>query len=320
MVICQLTFFASSSHVIRSVPLVEEALQYYQHVRVGLLKDSSLMGSFSLPPPLLDSSPSVSFIKMKSSSTVQNESWIILYEYNINNFGAKMSLSPIELDYEAIYSTCVSHTISSIDLFDQSLDYGTSSNPLSCIFSTNESIMQIRILDDASWDNHHHHSSLLDFIEVNISDIYLLDLYICFVSYVSIKEADYEKNLLNIEETIPIEISVKLGVVENIHVGASYSPSEIETYKALFQEFCDAFSSTYEGVSGIEPNIMVQEIKTYPNSKLVWQCIGPVHPKKATVIKSEVEKILHASFTYLFPLFDRVSNIVPVMKKQGTIR
>ena len=36
--------------------------------------------------------------------------------------------------------------------------------------------------------------------------------------------------------------------------------------------------------------------------------------------KAKVEKLLHAGFIYPIPLIDWVSNIVPVTKKQGTIR
>ena len=45
-----------------------------------------------------------------------------------------------------------------------------------------------------------------------------------------------------------------------------------------------------------------------------------MHPKKVVAIKAKVEKLLHAGFIYQVPLTDWVSNIVPVMKKQGTIR
>jgi len=45
-----------------------------------------------------------------------------------------------------------------------------------------------------------------------------------------------------------------------------------------------------------------------------------VHPKKAAAIKEEVEKLLHASSIYPVPLSEWVSNIVPMMKKQGMIR
>jgi hypothetical protein len=69
--------------------------------------------------------------------------------------------------------------------------------------------------------------------------------------------------------TIPLDISIKLGVVENVHIGASCSNDEVYTYKALFQEFCDVFAWSYEEMPGIDPNIVVHEIKTYPNAKPV---------------------------------------------------
>ena len=58
----------------------------------------------------------------------------------------------------------------------------------------------------------------------------------------------------------------------------------------------------------------------YPDVKLVHQQLLHVHPKKAAAIKAEVEIFLRGSFIYPVPLTEWVSNIVPVMKKQGTIR
>jgi len=118
---------------------------------------------------------------------------------------------------------------------------------------------------------------------------------------------------------IPLDISLKPGIVQNLHIGASFSPFEIETYKALFQEFSDVFAQMYEEMLHINPNIVVNEIKMYLDAKLVQQCLCLVHPKKVVVVKSEVEKILHVGFIYLIPLIDWVSNIIPVMKKNGII-
>ena len=58
----------------------------------------------------------------------------------------------------------------------------------------------------------------------------------------------------------------------------------------------------------------------YPDVKPVRQCLYPLHPKKVVAIKTEVEKLLHVAFICPIPLTDWVSNIVLVMKKQGTIR
>lgn len=70
----------------------------------------------------------------------------------------------------------------------------------------------------------------------------------------------------------------------------------------------------------IDPSIVVHEIPTYPNAKLIRQWLHPVHPRKAVTIKEKVEKLLKHGFIYPIPLIDWVSNIVPVTKKQGTIR
>ena len=71
---------------------------------------------------------------------------------------------------------------------------------------------------------------------------------------------------------------------------------------------------------GIDPSIMVHGIKTYPTAKPVRKKVRQVHPWKAATIKDEVEKLLKAGFIYPIPLIEWVSNIVPVNKKQGTIR
>jgi hypothetical protein len=73
-------------------------------------------------------------------------------------------------------------------------------------------------------------------------------------------------------------------------------------------------------MSGIDPDIVVHEIKTYPGSKPVWQLLRLVHPRKAIAIKLEVEKFLKAGFIYPVDLTDWVSNLVPIDKKQGAIR
>jgi hypothetical protein len=130
----------------------------------------------------------------------------------------------------------------------------------------------------------------------------------------------YKGNLSNISPTIPLDISIKPGVVENVHIGASCSHDEVVTYKSLFQEFHDVFAWSYEEMPGIDPDIMAHEIKTYPGAKPVRQRLRPVHPRKATTIKLEVEKLLKAGFIYPVALTDWVSNLVPIDKKQGTIR
>ena len=69
-----------------------------------------------------------------------------------------------------------------------------------------------------------------------------------------------EGNMENISPTIPINISVNLDIVENIHIGANCSPEEIAIYTALFKEFHDVFARSYEDILGIDPSIVEHEI------------------------------------------------------------
>ena len=69
----------------------------------------------------------------------------------------------------------------------------------------------------------------------------------------------------------------------------------------------------------IDPRIVEHEIKTYPNVKLVQQRLHAVNPRKAPMIKAEIEKLLKAGFIYPIPLTEWVSNPIPVDKKQGAI-
>ena len=57
--------------------------------------------------------------------------------------------------------------------------------------------------------------------------------------------------MANIFATIPINISVKPDVVENIYIGANCSPEEIAIYTALFKEFRDIFAWSYEEHVGV---------------------------------------------------------------------
>ena len=122
------------------------------------------MGTFSLPPPSPENFNLVTHVNMISSCTTTTDPWVVLDESNIDTFGDRMSLNPIEIDYEAIYLACAVHSTlaSSINWVDHSLYYNMSYDPFSRTFSTNESIMEIMISDDAPWDDHHHCSSLPD--------------------------------------------------------------------------------------------------------------------------------------------------------------
>jgi hypothetical protein len=77
---------------------------------VGLLKDSTLLGTFPLPPPNI--SPSIAQINMISidigKSLGSYDPWVIPTPNKYDNYNDRMPLSPVELAYEVIQSTSAS--------------------------------------------------------------------------------------------------------------------------------------------------------------------------------------------------------------------
>ena len=106
----QITLFSTNSQVTRIIPLVGETPHWYQHVRVGLLKDSSLMRTFSLAPHFPKKSNPVSHLNMIYSCTTPTNPWEVSDESKIDTFRYHMPLISIELDCEAIYLACVPHS------------------------------------------------------------------------------------------------------------------------------------------------------------------------------------------------------------------
>ena len=59
---------------------------------------------------------------------------------------------------------------------------------------------------------------------------------------VLLQDSESERNLCNITKTLPIDISVKSGTIEHVHIGKNYLIDETEEYKALFKKFWDIFA------------------------------------------------------------------------------
>jgi hypothetical protein len=164
---------------------------------------------------------------------VSSDPWIVPDPGDHARFGDVMSLSLVEFAYHAIQSETPS---------TPSLDE-LSSDPFRVIFPTDEMIMSI--MEDTPWDDGHHRSIL--FLEQHTLENYqwiLTSLTVVVISTIpgSTYDVFAEENLSNISPTIPIDISVKPGIVENVHIGASCSLDEIVTYTSLFKEFRDIFA------------------------------------------------------------------------------
>jgi hypothetical protein len=101
-------------------------------------------------------------------------------------------------------------------------------------------------MEDTPWGDGNHR---ILFSSWNLSTIesyqwILTPSIVVIISFVpeSTHDVLYEGNLGNISPTIPLDISIKPRVMENVHIGASCSVDEVRTYKSLSQEFRDVFS------------------------------------------------------------------------------
>jgi hypothetical protein len=146
----QLAFFNSDTHT-GNVLFIAKTPPGYENVDVGLLKDSSLMGTFPIRPLDVPCS-SVASINMISTMPheipVSHDPWIVPDHGDHLHFGNIMPLSLVESAYQAIHSATPS---------TPSLDE-LSPDPFHVIFPTDEMIMSI--MEDTPWDDGHHRSIL----------------------------------------------------------------------------------------------------------------------------------------------------------------
>jgi hypothetical protein len=229
IIIDQLAFFHSDSRT-RNVPFISKTPPGYKNVDVGILKDSTLMGTFpiplpDIPPPLVASINMISTIVHETPESY--DPWIVPRSGDYLCYCDHMPLSLVESAYQAIQST----TPSPPSLCDTSLDI------FHMIFPTDEMIMSVISMEDTPWDDGHHCSIL--FLERDTMESYqwvsTLSTVVV-ISYVpkSTHDVLYEGNLSKISPTIPLDISIKPRVVENVHISASCSTDEVHNYKALF--------------------------------------------------------------------------------------
>jgi hypothetical protein len=141
----QLAFFNSDTRT-GNVPFIAKTPPGYKNVGVGLLKDSSLMGTFPIPPldvprPLVASINMIS--TMPHELPVSSDPWIVPNPGDHTRFGDVMPLSLVESSYHAIQSETPS---------TPSLDE-LSSDPFHVIFPTDEMIMSV--MEDTPWDDGH---------------------------------------------------------------------------------------------------------------------------------------------------------------------
>ena len=139
-------------------------------------------------------------------------------------------------------------------------------------FSNDEEILEALTALKYPWDDMYHRSFFLPEELVSQSDQFSMETkdFIhgkvdWFKNPIPAPDSFEEGNMVNISPTIKIDVSTNSKIVEEIMLGAYFSPEEVDAYKALYQEFCDIFTYSYTEMLGLDPSIMEHHIDTWPD-------------------------------------------------------
>jgi hypothetical protein len=100
----QLAFFNSNTCT-NNVPFIAKTPPGYENVGVGLLKDSTLMGTFPIPPPKVPP-PLVASINMISTfiheTLMSSDLWVVPAPDDYLHYDDQILLSLVESSYQSI--------------------------------------------------------------------------------------------------------------------------------------------------------------------------------------------------------------------------
>jgi len=179
--------------------------------------------------------------------TASSGSWPASSPSNEEITGDRMPLSPHEKWYESIQALSDppeqrDHHVAAdaytlpcwLHEHDRSSDY------LSLNLPSDKSIMEAMSVNDLPWNDDHHRSSFFPDIqdmEDRLVSLVPPEITSSPQTPILTRHVLSKRNLGNITATRPIDISVKPGIVKNIHIGVNCTPEEVTAYTALFKEF-----------------------------------------------------------------------------------
>jgi len=104
----QITYFNFDSHI-GSVAFIKKTRSSYEDLGVVLLKHSSMMGTFPLPPPDIPLTVTqVNMILTDTSKSLDSyDPWVVPSPYEYEIYGDRIPLTLIEISYQEIQSTYV---------------------------------------------------------------------------------------------------------------------------------------------------------------------------------------------------------------------
>ena len=104
-----------------------------------------------------------------------------------------------------------------------------------------------------------------------------------------------------------------------ISISENLSHTEREELIALIREYIDVFAWNYEDMPGLDLQIAMHRLNIKSDVKPVKQQQWQFHPDIMKAIKAKVHKVIECDFIREEQCPGQVANIVPILKKNGTI-
>jgi hypothetical protein len=234
-----------------TVPMVDNPQAGVINVGVGLCP--SLMGTFDYPPPhgnvkFISNHHKAEIFHVSSFRTTYfQDPWILPSPSTTvdetGHAGMTIPLSVAEVAYSLVQQASATPGPTPAHELDPSLepiwaqDSLANTDSLDLVLPSDEAIIEAMTGLDKPWDDLHHRSYFLpelSRIEAGEFTITMMKDQPCPINLLATQEIYAEGNMATITETIPINISRNPGVVENVFVGADFSPEKIQIYTDLF--------------------------------------------------------------------------------------
>jgi hypothetical protein len=104
-----------------------------------------------------------------------------------------------------------------------------------------------------------------------------------------------------------------------VNLGIDCTPEEIVQYTALFKEYFDVFSWTYDDLKAYDKSIFQHVIPLKEGAKPFKQKLRNINPKLKPLVKIELEKLKKVGIIFPIRHSEWISNPVIVRKKTGEI-
>src|ERR1044072_4389736 len=104
------------------------------------------------------------------------------------------------------------------------------------------------------------------------------------------------------------------------YISAKIDPSLKNEMVCLLKEFKDCFAWDYNEMSGLSRDLVEHRLPIRPDKRPIKQSPRRFAPEVVLKIKEEIERLLRSKFIRTAMYVDWLANVVPVIKKIGTLR